>query len=98
MSPTTEACTEIHYDPDCSREQLVQVLSALDRSSHITGDQAAQLRTNERHDYRTTVIVERLMSDAPAEPPLRRGFYVASRNVSRNGLGLVVPPPFVSRS
>src|SRR5439155_19006210 len=98
MKQTAEPnVAEVHYEPDCPPEQVTHVLSALDRWSGRTARQVAHLRTNDRHDYRTTVIIEPNEPAAPGELVLRQVFHVPTRNVSKAGLGFVAPPVFMTR-
>src|SRR5437870_517987 len=66
MSQTDQvSIAEMHYEPDCSQEQIEQVLSALDRWSSRTAKHVTHQRASDRHAYRTTVIVEPSASIAP---------------------------------
>ena len=98
MSQTAETdIHEAHYDPDCSPEQVMQVLSALDRWSGRTARHVMHQRGNDRHNYRTSVIIE---PSGPAEAgaaATRKIFHVPTRNVSKAGLGFVAPPVFMPR-
>jgi hypothetical protein len=50
MDPISENfIAEIHYEPDCTPEQVAHVLSALDRWSGRTARHVTHLRANERH-------------------------------------------------
>jgi hypothetical protein len=84
----------MQYQPDCSAEQIEQVLSSLDRWSSRTGKHVTHQRAADRHIYRTTVIVEpsdqQLADSAP-----RRLFHVPTRNVSKTGIGFIAPPMFL---
>src|SRR6476620_4445257 len=98
MKPATKfKIAEVHYEPDCPPEQVIHVLSALDRWSGRTARQVAHLRANDRHDYRTTVIIEPSVPAAPGEVALRQVFHVPTRNVSKAGLGFVAPPAFMTQ-
>jgi hypothetical protein len=89
--------TEVHYDPDCPAEQVSQVLSALERWSGRTARHVTHQRTSDRHDYRSTVIIE-AGGDASAGGAVKRQvFYVQTRNVSKAGLGFIAPPVFMPR-
>ena len=92
-----ENITEVHFDPDCPVEQVTHVLSALDRWRGRTGRQVMQVRGNDRHDYRTTVIIEPSDLDTPGEAIVRQVFHVPTRNVSKAGLGFAAPAIFVAR-
>jgi hypothetical protein len=99
MSQTTKPnVTEVHYEPDCAPEQVAQVLSALDRSSRRAARDVTHVRSNDRHAYRTTVIIEPGGAGAHGEPALRQVFHVPTRNVSKTGLGFVAPAVFVPRA
>jgi hypothetical protein len=89
-------CAEMHYDPDCSPEQIEQVLSSLDRWSGRTAKHVTHQRASDRHNYRTTVIVEPSDPQSPESAP-RRLFHVPTRNVSKTGLGFIVPPVYLPR-
>src|SRR5438552_2630002 len=91
-----ENLVEMHYEPDCSAEQIEQVLSALDRWSRRTAKHVTHQRASDRHTYRTTVIVEPNDSVLP-NPALRQLFHVPTRNVSKTGLGFIVPPVFMPK-
>jgi hypothetical protein len=98
MDPVSEkTIAEIHYEPDCAPEQVAHVLSALDRWSGRTAKHVTHLRATERHDYRTTVIVEPSDPTAPAERAIRQVLHVPTRNVSKAGIGFVAPPVFTPR-
>jgi hypothetical protein len=86
----------MQYQPDCSPEQIEQVLSSLDRWSSRTGKHVTHQRAADRHNYRTTVIVEPNDPQLPDSAP-RRLFHVPTRNVSKTGLGFVIPPMFLPR-
>src|SRR3954468_17860982 len=91
------AINEAHYDPDCTPEQVTQVLSALDRWSGRTARHVMHQRSNDRHNYRTSVIIE---ASGPATAPgaaTRKIFHVPTRNVSKAGLGFIAPPVFMPR-
>jgi len=88
---------DVHYEPDCSPEQLIQVLSAMDRWSGMTGQHIIQQRTSDRHHYRTTLSIERVNAAAKQSGPRRQVFHVAARNVSKSGLGFIAPPAFLPR-
>jgi hypothetical protein len=72
------------------------VLSVLDRWSGRTSKHVTYQRSSDRHNYRTTVIIE------PGDPKLsdfrpRQLFHVPTRNVSKTGLGFIAPPGFIPR-
>jgi hypothetical protein len=97
MSQTDQiTIAEMHYEPDCSPEQVEQVVSALDRWSKRTAKHVTHQRVSDRHAYRTTVIVEPCDSIA-SESELRQLFHVPTRNVSKTGLGILVPPIFLPK-
>ena len=97
MSQTDQTETiEVHYEPDCAPEQIEHVLAALDRWSRRTGKHVTHQRASDRHAYRTTVIVEPSESATP-NSTLRQFFHVPTRNVSKTGLGFVVPPLFIPK-
>jgi hypothetical protein len=87
---------EIEYDPDCTPEQVEQVLLSLDRWSVRTAGHVNHHRGAERHDLRTVVIVEG-SPPTPENGCLRQIFHIPTRNLSQKGLGLIVPPVFVPR-
>jgi len=98
MSQTAQpTIAEIDYEPDCSPEQVIQVLSALDRWSSRTARDVPQKRASERHDYRTTVILEPLGDATAGGQRVRQVFHIPTRNVSKEGLGFVAPPVFLPR-
>jgi len=98
MNTTSEyTCTEVHYEPDCSPEQLTHVLSALDRWSGRTAKHVTHLRSNDRHNYRTTVIIEPSIPVTPVDRLVKQVFHVPTRNVSKAGLGFVASPVFAPR-
>jgi hypothetical protein len=98
MDPISESTiAEIHYEPDCAPEQVAHVLSALDRWSGRTAKHVTHLRASERHDYRTTVIVEPSDPTGPPDQAVRQVLHVSTRNVSKAGLGFVAPPVFTPR-
>lgn len=98
MNPTSdETIAEVHYEPDCAPEQVAHVLSALDRWSGRTAKHVTHLRSNDRHNYRTTVIIEPSDPPVPADRIIRQVFHVPTRNVSKAGLGFVAPPVFTPR-
>jgi hypothetical protein len=98
MSATAQPdVVEVHYEPDCAPEQVMQVLSALDRWSGRTARHITHSRTNDRHNYRTTVILEPGGADLPAAQITRHVFHVPTRNVSKAGLGFIAPPVFLPR-
>jgi PilZ domain-containing protein len=84
----------MQYQPDCSAEQIEQVLSSLDRWSSRTGKHVTHQRASDRHIYRTTVLVEPSDPQLPDSGP-RRLFHVPTRNVSKTGLGFIAPPMFL---
>jgi hypothetical protein len=88
---------EIHYEPDCPPEQIADVLLALDRWSGRTSEHVTHLRSGDRHEYRTTVTIETSSALSAGNEPPRLVFHVPSRNVSKAGLGMVVPPVFIPR-
>jgi hypothetical protein len=88
---------EVHYEPDCTQEDVEQVLSSLDRWSGRTARHVTHLRSSERHEYRTTVIVEPNPLAAGTEPIHRQFVRVPTRNVSKSGLGFIAPPRFVPK-
>jgi hypothetical protein len=88
---------EVDYEPDCSPEQVVQVLSALDRWSSRTAPHAKQQRASERHDYRTTVIIEPQSETVVGDQRIRQVFHIPTRNISKAGLGFVAPSVFLPR-
>ena len=92
-----QTITEVHYEPDCAPEQLAHVLSALDRWSGRTSGHVTHLRSNDRHDYRTTVIIELTNPSTDEDGILRQVFHVPTRNVSKAGLGFVAPSVFVAK-
>jgi hypothetical protein len=98
MRRTTDLyVAEVHYEPDCPPEQVMHVLSALDRWSGRTARQVAHLRATDRHDYRTTVIIEPNKQAAAGEGLMRQVFHVPTRNVSKAGLGFLAPPVFMTQ-
>jgi len=95
MNPMPDqTVAEAHYEADCAPEQLTHVLSALDRWSGRTAKHVNHLRSNDRHNYRTTVIIEPSESTLSAQRYIRQVFHVPTRNVSKAGLGFVAPPVF----
>lgn len=87
---------EVEYDPDCTPQQLEQVLLALDRWSVRTAGHVNHQRGAPRRDLRTVIIVEG-SQPTPENGCLRQIFHIPTRNISRSGLGLIVPPVFVPR-
>jgi hypothetical protein len=97
MSHSVETdISEVHYDPECTPEQIVQVLSALDRWSGRTAKHVMHQRKSDRHNYRTSVIIE-AGEERSGTAGLRKIFHVSTRNVSKAGLGFVAPPIFMPR-
>jgi hypothetical protein len=96
MSGSCTHVLEVEYDPDCTPEQLEQVLWALERWSMRTAGHVNHHRASPRRDLRTVVIVEG-GQPTPENGCLRQIFHVPTRNLSRGGLGLIVPPVFVPR-
>ena len=94
--PVETGIAEAHYDPDCTPEQIVQVLSALDRWSGRTARHVMHQRKSDRHNYRTSVIIE-AGEEQPGAAASRKIFHVPTRNVSKAGLGFVAPPVFMPR-
>ena len=90
-----ETQAETHYEPDCSPEQIEQVLCALDRWSDRTSKHVTYQRASDRHDYRTTIIVE--ISEPTLSEGPRQLFHVPTRNVSKTGIGFIAPPVFLPR-
>src|SRR4029078_3782541 len=88
---------EAHYDPDCSPEQVMQVLSALDRWGARSARHVFYQRSNDRHNYRTSVIIEPSGPAVAGETTMRKIFHVPTRSVSKTGLGFVAPPVFMPR-
>jgi hypothetical protein len=96
MTATCETpLQEIHYEPDCSPDELRQVIGVLERWSRRTRKHVTHVRASHRHEYRTTVLVE--TSEITADGPARRLFHVPARNVSKTGLGIIAPPVFVPK-
>ena len=94
--PDQTNIVEMHYEPDCPAEQIEHVLAALDRWSRRTGKHVTHRRVSDRHNYRTTVIIE--PSDSvTANSTVRQCFHVPTRNVSKTGLGFVAPPIFMPK-
>lgn len=97
MSQTDQTnIVEVHYEPDCSPEQIEHVLAALDRWSRRTGKHVTHRRASDRHAYRTTVMVEPVQA-VGASTAVRQFFHVPTRNVSKTGLGFVAPPLFMPK-
>jgi len=97
MSHSVETdISEAYYDPDCTPEQIVQVLSALDRWSGRTAKHVMHQRKSDRHNYRTSVIIEAADPQSGGTAS-RKIFHVPTRNVSKAGLGFVAPPVFIPR-
>jgi hypothetical protein len=97
MSQTDQTnIVEVHYESDCSTEQIEHVLAALDRWSRRTGKHVTHQRASDRHAYRTTVIVEPNEQNG-ASSTLRQFFHVPARNVSKTGLGFIAPPIFIPK-
>jgi hypothetical protein len=95
---TTELCIdEILYEPDASPQLVTEVLSKLDRWSDRTADHVTHLRSSTRHDYRVPVLVERCEVTPSGEPPARQILSVQSRNLSKNGMGLIAAPVYLPR-
>ena len=53
-------------------------------------------RKSDRHNYRTSVIIE-AGEEQPGAAASRKIFHVPTRNVSKAGLGFVAPPVFMPR-
>src|SRR5262249_53467829 len=81
----------------CTPEQVMQVLSALDRWSGRTARHVMHQRGSDRHNYRTSVIIEPSAPAVPGEAVMRKIFHVPTRNVSKAGLGFVAPAVFMPR-
>jgi hypothetical protein len=85
----------MHYEPDCSAEQMDEVLRSLDRWSDRTAKHVTHRRVAERHAYRAVVMVEpverRLLG------PQRQIFHVPTRNISKRGIGILAAPQFMPR-
>lgn len=88
--------TEVEYDPDCTPEQVDQVLMALERWSVRTAGHVNHQRGAPRRELRAVIIVEG-SQPVPENGCVRQIFHVPTRNISRSGLGLIVPPVFVPR-
>lgn len=96
MAGSCSQIVEIEYDPDCTPEQVEQVLLALDRWSVRTAGHVNHQRGTPRRDLRTLIIVEG-SQPTPEYSCVRQIFHIPTRNISRSGLGLIVPPVFVPR-
>jgi PilZ domain-containing protein len=97
VNPTNDAIAdEVQYAPDCSPEQIEEVLSSLDRWSERTAKHVVHRRRAKRHQYHTNVTVE-LYDGQDADATPRQTFTVTTRNLSKTGLGLVIPPVLVPR-
>jgi len=90
-----------NYAPDCPPEQLEQIREILEKWSARNGNHVSHLRSAERRDFRSAVVVEARPrgSTAPDEhvPFPRLSFSVPVRNISQTGIGLLAPPMFALR-
>lgn len=96
MSHTTKPTAE-DYGPDCTTEQIQEVLASLERWSARTKEHVTYSRKSERHDFQKDLLVEISLAGEKTKKATRQWFKVKSRNLSRSGVGIVLPPMFIPR-